>query len=108
MTLSEVAYQIDGELKIETVNDQGAVYKATLLDNMRDPAIVKYRGDHTRPSDTEAIAIGMTESEALQKLVDLLKGNILEFRFPIMWTDYSQILRIPITLTVDSVVPARV
>ena len=95
MTLSELVYQIDGEVKIETVNDQGAAFIATLLDNLREPTIVRFSGEN-RPPSQEAVGIGGTEREASENLVDLVEGSYLVHSWPVMWTSSEQTLRIPV------------
>ena len=101
MTLEEVAYQIDGELRVERIEDGegGVLFKLVLFDNANEVAVIQFRGDQTSPKDVEAVATGNTIFEARKNLVNLLRGNILRHDWPIMWTTSTLSIRIPKTLS---------
>lgn len=108
MTLEELVYQIDGELKVEKTEfaDREENVKVSLLDNIRDVAVIRFRD---RPN-TDACATGRTLEEARQNLVNLVKGNVLVHSWPVlqffqtqffklpMWKSAEATLRIPETL----------
>ena len=93
MTLEELVYQVDGELKVEET--EGAL-TLSLLDKIRDDCVVRFRDERKQ---TEARSRGETLEEARQNLVELLKGNLLIHSWPVMWKSYDDILRVPETLT---------
>lgn len=97
MTLSEIVYQIDGNLEVRT---EGSVYRANLYDNTKTLVIViKKEKETDERSEHEATAIGKTSEEALINLTHLLKGSVIAHDFPLMWTTSTHSLRIPETLT---------
>ncbi len=93
MTLEEVVYQIDGELKEEEEVGRYSI-KISLLDNTKDVCAV--RGAHI--ALVEACAKGKTLAEARRNLVCLLRGNVLFHNWPIQWKTYTDSLRVPESL----------
>lgn len=105
MTLDEVVYQIEG--KLEVVRDINPVMDCEVLlkDKISELTMVVVVKDGLVKETLEARATGVTEEEAKCNLVQLLRGNILRYDVPVMWTSSTVSLRIPPTLVVSDQFP---
>lgn len=102
ITLEEIAYIINGSLRVEDVSTGTAMerFRAALYDAIADPVMVDVpsKAPDRRFDKCEAKGTGPTPELAKQELVHLLRGRIISYEIPVMWTSSTTHLAVPPTL----------